>query len=120
MKFNRIMFVVCMILIVAIAIVGILLSKSKIPNENQLYPMLAVVVELDEVDDAVICTDFNGHDWAFYGIEDWQVGDYASMIMDDNGTPWVADDIIVSVRYDGWLDGAFGWDGYRPIFIYEN
>ena len=78
--------------------------------EHNYYAQTTVVVELDRENDEVICVDFNGEEWVFIGIEDWMVGDYASMVMDDMGTELIFDDEIVSVRYDGWLDGNFGYD----------
>ena len=39
---------------------------------------------------------FDGYyDWEFTGIEDWQMYDTVSMIMDNNGTKSVTDDKIV-------------------------
>jgi hypothetical protein len=77
-------------------------------EELNFYPMTTVVVELDGRTDSVVCVDFNGNEWSFEGIEDWCVGDYATMMMCDNGTSEIHDDIICDVQYDGWLDGNFG------------
>ena len=65
------------------------------------YPHAAVVVEVDDVGDCVYASDYNGEVWMFYGAEDWMIGDIAAMIIDDCGTPEVAGDKIVSVRYCG-------------------
>ena len=71
----------------------------------ELYPMTAVVTKLDRELDLVYCTEFNGMIWAFEGVEDWDVGDIVSMIMADNGTEQVIDDIIVQTRYSGYIEG---------------
>ncbi len=71
------------------------------------YAQMTVVVEIDSENDEVVCEDFNGMLWAFSGCEEWQVGDIATMIMNDNGTPLIYDDVIVHINYDGWLDGWF-------------
>ncbi len=77
-------------------------------EELNFYSMTTVVVELDGRTASVVCVDFNGNEWSFEGIADWCVDDYATMIMCDNGTPEIYDDIICDVRYSGWLDGNFG------------
>ena len=79
------------------------------PAKPTLYPLTALVVDFDETQDVVICEDYAGNIWEFYGIEDWQEGDLASFIMNDNGTPTIYDDEIVSVRYSGWI-GHYGAD----------
>jgi hypothetical protein len=69
------------------------------------YPMTTVVTDVNYDTDEVTCTDFNGNDWVFTECEDWNEGDICSMIMCDNGTEIIYDDIIISERYDGWFDG---------------
>lgn len=71
----------------------------------ELYPMTTVVSKLDTELDLVYCTDFNGMIWVFEGIEDWEVGDIASMIMADNRTEQIIDDMIIQVRYSGYIEG---------------
>lgn len=86
------------------------LNGSTAPLEElNYYPMTTIVVELDENTDSVICADFNGNRWSFEGIEDWCVNDFATMMMCDNGTLEIYDDIICDVYYDGWLEGKFGY-----------
>lgn len=84
-----------------------------------IYPMTMVAVEIDYELDAVTCVDFNGNEWAFFGTEDYNRGDYVSTIMSDNGTPdWIYDDEIISTRCGGWCDGSFGYDaesGYEIV-----
>ena len=58
--------------------------------------------ELNESEDIVTVTWFNGNQFQFYGVEDWDKGDVCAMIMDTNGTPNnMRDDSIVAVRYCG-------------------
>lgn len=67
--------------------------NPKMHYEN-LYPKTAIVVDIDEKTDTI--TVFDGYyDWKFTGIEDWQMYDTVSMIMDNNGTKTVTDDKIV-------------------------
>lgn len=74
-------------------------------NIDNLYPMTAVVTDFDFDNDLVIVTDWEGFDWIFEGIEDWQIGDICSMIMFDNNTyEYVEDDIIVKIVYAGFME----------------
>ena len=73
--------------------------------ERDVYAALTVVTE-----DVVYCVDFSGNEWSFTGIEDWMVGDFCSMVMDNMGTKCIYDDEIVSTRYTGWLNGSWGRD----------
>lgn len=94
------MFMMTIVSLILAALVG---GATAPVEELKFYPMTTVVVELEEENDTVVCADFNGNEWGFEGIEDWLVGDIASLIMCDNGTPEIEDDIICSVRYDGYL-----------------
>lgn len=67
-------------------------------TEN-LYALTTVVVTLESDTDTVVVEDATGHIWAFYGIEDWQLGDGASLLMSDSGTENICDDEILSARY---------------------
>ncbi len=66
---------------------------------DNLYPISTRVVELDYTTDTVTVEQANGMLWSFYGCDDWELGDNCNLIMDDNGTPEVYDDIIVDYRY---------------------
>lgn len=90
---------------VILTIMLIACATCEAETTHQLYPMTTVVVEVDRASDIVTCRDFNGNLWQFEGCEDWCENDVASMIMDDMGTPKIFDDEIISVRYDGWIEG---------------
>ena len=64
-----------------------------------LYPLSGTVTETDRKNDVVMFETSSGHCFAFYGVEDWEIGDGVSAIMYDNGTPEIFDDVILSVRY---------------------
>jgi hypothetical protein len=70
--------------------------------ERNTYALTCEVVEVDRVRDVVTCEDYNGNLWEFYGCEDWQTGDCASLLMDSRGTESVHDDTITHARYSGW------------------
>lgn len=72
---------------------------------NGMYAKSAVVVEVDYENDVVTVEDFNGNLWEFEGCEDWLTGDVCAMVMYDNDTPeTIYDDIILDMRYDGWIN----------------
>lgn len=83
---------------------------------GKIYPMTTVVDRVEN--DIVYCVDFNGEEWAFSGEEDWSKGDYCSMLMDDRGTEEITDDKIIDCKYDGWLNGYFGFDGETTVIEY--
>lgn len=66
------------------------------------YALTTCVVELDKKNDVVIVEDSTGNRWQFYGVEDWQEGDCASLLMWDNGTESILDDEVRGVRYGAW------------------
>ena len=97
--------IIVAILFWAFCIVGGCFTGALCNPTTTDYPMTTIVVNLDHEKDVVTCKDFNGFLWQFEGCEDWQEGDICSMIMNDNGTPKIFDDEIISVRYDGWIEG---------------
>lgn len=66
-----------------------------------LYAQTYRVVELNEQTDTVTVESATGYLYAFYGCEDWQIGDLAAILMWTNGTNEITDDVILSVRYAG-------------------
>lgn len=64
---------------------------------DRLYPQAARVVDIQQ--DEIYLRDGAGNIWRWQGAEDWQVGDGAAMIMSNNGTKDIYDDIIVSIKY---------------------
>ena len=92
------------ITVIIVLIIGCLIwfSALKPSVSSNEYPMTCKVVEVNKNDNTVSAIDAVGNEWVWNGVEDWQFGDCVSMIMDDNGTDEIYDDIIVSVRYSAW------------------
>ena len=68
---------------------------------RHLYAMPCYVSEIDTEYDMVCFTDYaTGHDWWQDGCEDWQVGDECNLVMFDNFTAEVTDDVIVRATYE--------------------
>lgn len=65
-------------------------------NLENVRPMASVVVEIDEESDTVVCEDFTGNLWAFYGTDDWEINDVCVLMMNNqeiadvwySGTMW--------------------------------
>lgn len=70
-----------------------------------IYPTTVIIREIDHMNDLVICEDYNGNEWIFEGVEDWDVDDIVSMIMNDMGTETIEDDEIIMMRYSGYAEG---------------
>ena len=68
----------------------------------EVYPETAKVVEVNYSTDTVTVETFTGYLFTFEGCEDWQEGDCACLIMEDNGTEKIYDDEIVLAQYGGW------------------
>lgn len=89
-------------IIIALAIVASTFDKSicQLYNANQishLYPLTTTVTQINN--DTVTVEDSNGNLWSFDGAEDWEVGDGCALIMDDNSTSEIVDDVIISAKY---------------------
>lgn len=70
----------------------------------RMYPACGVVVRLDYTADIVTVEDVTGHEWQFYGCEDWCLGDVAALLMYDWGTAKITDDEIMTAHYAGTVD----------------
>lgn len=71
---------------------------------SHVYPLCGVVIEVNHAEDYIAIEDFNGNIWEWNGAEDWCEGDIAAMIMEDNGTEIIYDDIIMDIAYNGWVE----------------
>lgn len=71
------------------------------PTDSIQYAKTAKIVEVNRITDTVTCEDYNGNLWEFTECEDWEVGDIAALLMNNNGTESIYDDTIVEVRYCG-------------------
>ena len=67
---------------------------------RHLYANLTTIVEIDRNADVVTCEDYNGNLWEFTGCEDWYVGDLCNLVMFDNNTAEIYDDIILRTIYE--------------------
>ena len=91
-------FIILFVALIVLTILGCSTPKEK---ETNFYALTAQVIDIDYLKDEVICADYDGNIWSFFGSEDWQINDFVSLLMDNNNTPMIYDDIIMSARYSG-------------------
>jgi cell division protein FtsX len=97
-------FMACFTLFIICFTIGgfILLVKNHERKNGNVYPMTTVVVDVSEATDTVTVKDYNGNLWQFKGVEDWEINDIATLLMDSNGTEEIKDDFISAPpRYNG-------------------
>lgn len=101
-------------------ILTVLLSTTNPTYEQEFgyYSETMVVVNVDYETDIVTVMDFDGTLWEYEECEDWYEGDLVSMIMCDNGTDASYDDIIIDLKYEGWVT-SWGWDGDKPLVVFD-
>ena len=86
---------------VSMLIIGFLFGSAygNQTSADNLYPISTKVVSIDYTMDRVTVQQANGTLWTFCGCDDWELDDNCNIIMNDNGTPEVYDDVIVDCRY---------------------
>lgn len=73
-------------------------SKTIVSYDN-LYLSEGTVICVNSDLNKVTVIDCDGEVYQFYGSEDWLVNDKCILLMDDNGTDDIKDDIIISTKY---------------------
>lgn len=81
------------------AIIVALFTMFAIPAMADFYPTCAVLTVVDRETDTLTFEDVMGRTWTMQGCEDWEQWYFAALLMDDNGTPEIADDIVVKAHY---------------------
>ena len=89
--------VIIIVLILSLLIDVQRVSAAETKNSSE-YPTTMVIYCVDYRLDVVYITD-GYNNYYFVGVEDLFIGDTLSLIMNDNGTPTVKDDIIIDYRY---------------------
>ena len=101
MKIEKTAIIVTLILMILLVVCAACKDAKTEPIEIKQYPACGIVTEVNTKTDEVIIEDFNGNLWAFNGCEDWMKDDICAMIMSDEGTSEIYDDVILQVRYCG-------------------
>ncbi len=87
-----------------IALLMAILSTISVNTNEEIYPRTMIVDEINAETNTVILVDSVGYEWEFEGVEDWEVGDICSCIINTNGTENIEDDIIVDTKYNGRIE----------------
>ena len=90
-------------IVVAIAI---LMGIAACASAEQ-YPQAFVVELVNYEQDFMVLVDYNGNEWIYEGIEDFDCGDIVAAIMEERGTSTIYDDEIIMIRYAGYMED---WD----------
>lgn len=69
----------------------------------EIYPQTFVVDLVNHEQDFMVLVDFNGNEWIYDGVEDFNCGDIVATIMEERGTPTIYDDAIVIIQYAGYI-----------------
>ena len=70
--------------------------------DADVYARVAVVDSVDEATDIVVFVDSVGFLWEIEGIEDWFIGDAAALLMDNQGTNSIFDDVVIGAYYSSF------------------
>ena len=85
-------------------VVAATITMEPAKNNSEIYPTTGIVIETNFTADVVTVETFSGLQYEFSGVEDWELGDICSMLMNDSSTPdSVLDDEILQVRYSGYI-----------------
>lgn len=71
--------------------------------DRNLYPNTAIVTSVDYETDFFEVATSTGIKYTLKGVEDWQVGDLASLLMYDLGNDGdITNDLVIELRYSGF------------------
>ena len=93
-------------LLIVIMVFPMITNAKVVKPPNGFYPHMGVVTSAKKVRKnyfRITFRDAEGRKWAWYddNTDRYQRGDFVAVIMYDNGTKSVYDDIIVNARYVG-------------------
>lgn len=88
------------IVISLLLVANLFLLFSSGKTESHEYAKAVQVYCMNQDRNTVTFIDGAGILWEIRGIEDWELGDVAALLMDDSGTPeFIYDDKIVEAMY---------------------
>jgi hypothetical protein len=71
--------------------------------DRNLYPNTAVVTAIDYGKDSFTVVTSTNISYTLKGVEDWEVGDLASLLMYDiGGDGDITNDLVIELRYTGF------------------
>lgn len=87
------------------ALIALIASLGGDPQNREIYTRTMYITNLDYSADVVYCVDAVQHEWAFYGCEDYSLGDLVTCWMVGAGQEnYIWDDIILKAEFSGfWI-----------------
>lgn len=73
-----------------------------VPAQAGTYAKTAMVSEINREIDVIRVETPSGIKYEFSGCEDYELGDFVSLLMDDKGTADVRDDEVLAATYAGY------------------
>lgn len=73
------------------------IRKSSKNNIDSYYPMDTVVREIDYDNNIVIVENNDGELFSFFGTDSFKVNDSCALLMYDNNTSNITDDVIIQI-----------------------
>ena len=73
------------------------IRKSSKNNIDSYYPMDTVVREIDYDNNIVIVENNDGELFSFFGTDSFKVSDSCALLMYDNTTSDITDDVIIQI-----------------------
>ena len=120
MKNFRVLNAMIVVLFILALVVNVAASAETLPEDfapnwvvNHNYAKVAVIDKMDYENDLVYFAIPFGDDYFHYvyeGIEDLDIGDVCALLMHDNNTSYIMDDIVISVTYSGFTSNFGGFD----------
>lgn len=95
--FNSIMIVI-FIFACTLCCVNEIRKQSSKNDLNNYYPMNTVVREIDYDNNIVIVENNNRERFSFFGTDSFKVNDSCALLMYDNNTSDITDDIIIQIE----------------------
>lgn len=74
-------------------------DTNKTVSYDNIYVSKGTVINTNEDLDIVSVVDCDGEVFEFYGVEDWFVDDNCLLVMNNNNTKDITDDIIIRTIY---------------------
>lgn len=92
-----------LITIVSVVCATILFTFAFCPAYADTYAQPAIIVDIDIVEDLVILVDARGQEWAVYGADEFDIGDFVWVTFEDYNTEKLEDDEIIDMEFDGYV-----------------
>ena len=71
--------------------------------DRNVYPNTAIITSVDYATDSFTVATSTNISYTLKGVEDWEVGDLASLLMYDiGGDGDITNDLVIELRYSGF------------------